>query len=720
MSSVRRRNILISIPGKSRRSVYLPTIWANLKTYCEQSHSVADSVRWLDPIVIKDRPEKLLAGYDDDPIDVLGLSCYCWNSDTNYELARLVRKRFPRCLIVAGGPDPDYKNTDYFRIHPEVDALVIQDGEISFRRMLEQLAEGRLDLESIPGLVLPAPESALPIAGAGYRSTGSAELLRDFGRSPWLANADYFARTIRRLRREEPECKIIISWETDRGCPYHCTFCDWGSSTYSKVRAVDLARLREEALWIGEQGIDIVSFTAANFGILLQDQDVVEALIEARRRYGYPRSLQWNNAKNNVERVIAISEKAYAVGLIDFHVLSIQTLDEDVLKAMDRANIRKERQLAIVDTLKGKGVPSVVQLIYGGPADGPEKFFGTLTELMEWGIHDEYVAYPFMILPNAPANEPGYRETWGIRTIRRYGTVNKRRRNDLLADGGDRSHFVVAANSFTVDEYVEMYLIGRLIIALHNGGITQLIARYLRRTHDVAYGAFYGALIDRLFGDPSTPSGEAYQRCRDHIAAFVGPDGEERFEQIELTEVPKCDYLLNIDEYLLVKIMLNLNDFYEDVRAVVETAFGDIDALDSLISYQRAMMIDPGYDRRAGRVVVLAHDWPGYFAREACREEVLPVLVAFEHARSATILQQASGSHGQYPLDWFERSDGEEDLLRHWVDAIAGSEYTRAYRAVFKGPSRVDEVPRAGVHAPTPAHAAGIDAPSPYGMEHAR
>ena len=47
----------------------------------------------------------------------------------------------------------------------------------------------------------------------------------------------------------------------------------------------------------------------------------------------------------------------------------------------------------------------------------------------------------------------------------------------------------------------------------------------------------------------------------------------------------------------------------------------------------------------------------------------------------------------QYPLDWYERSDDDEDLLRCWVDAIAGSEYTRAYRAVFKGPSRVDENP---------------------------
>ena len=31
--------------------------------------------------------------------------------------------------------------------------------------------------------------------------------------------------------------------ESNRGCPYGCTFCDWGSATLSKVRNFDLDRV---------------------------------------------------------------------------------------------------------------------------------------------------------------------------------------------------------------------------------------------------------------------------------------------------------------------------------------------------------------------------------------------------------------------------------------------------------------------------------------------
>src|SRR5918999_2208136 len=137
-----RKNVLVSIPSRGGGWVYLPTIWANLKSYCERtSATVRASYRWLDPVIVKQSAEAILAGLDERP-HVLGLSCYCWNSDSNYALARLVRERYPDCLVIAGGPDPDYKNTDYFGAHPYVDAVVIQDGEAPFCAVLEQLAAG--------------------------------------------------------------------------------------------------------------------------------------------------------------------------------------------------------------------------------------------------------------------------------------------------------------------------------------------------------------------------------------------------------------------------------------------------------------------------------------------------------------------------------------------------------------------------------------------------
>ena len=32
-----------------------------------------------------------------------------------------------------------------------------------------------------------------------------------------------------------PQESWIGLWETNRGCPFRCTFCDWGSATAAKV-----------------------------------------------------------------------------------------------------------------------------------------------------------------------------------------------------------------------------------------------------------------------------------------------------------------------------------------------------------------------------------------------------------------------------------------------------------------------------------------------------
>jgi putative methyltransferase len=674
-----QKNILISIPGKSGQLVYLPTVWANLKTYCRRSATIEQSYRWLDPIIDKGSPEQLLTSYGSDRIDVLGISCYCWNSETNFALAREVRRRFPDCLVIAGGPDPDYQNTDFFADHPYIDAIVVQDGEIAFGRILDCFARDGRDFADITGLILPsrAPD------GPRFRATGPQDLPTEFAESPWLTNRDYFEPAISQLKAQHADGSIIISWETDRGCPYKCTFCDWGSNTYAKVRRLPIDRLREEAMWIGQQKIDIVSFTAANFGILPQDSVIVDHLIEANRRYGYPKNLQWNNAKNNTDRVIEISAKAYAAGMIDFHVLSIQSLDADVLAAMSRVNIGEQRQRHLVDTLRQKGMPNVVQLIYGGPADNLERFSRTLTGLMEWGIHDEYVTYPFMVLPNAPANDPDYRKTWQIETVSRYSTISKRDRRDPLAEGDDRSMFVVSTSSFDRDEYIEIYLFGRLMIALHNGGCTQFIARYLRQTHGVSYFDFYHAVVKGLFRQGGTAWNAMYRRAAAHLLAFFKEGGRSRFEQIELDELPELTHLVDIEDYFLISLMTDIDTFYADLVRLIGARFGDLQILPSLIGYQRGLMIDPSYDRRIGRWLGLQHDWPTYFDERNRTADALPEPSSLRTEMPLLIDRTHSGVHGHYALDWHERAAGSRDVLLRWIEAIVGPEYTRARRSYF-------------------------------------
>ena len=573
-----KRNILISVPNNNpNHVVYLPTIWATLKTYCEQSQAVRKGFEWLKPVIMKGGPEALLGAYGDRPIHVLGLSCYSWNTQTNMALAEEVRRRNPDCVVVAGGPDLNYRSQDFFARYPVVDILVLRDGEIPFQRILEQVAEDGRDWEEIPGVVLP-PTAADRALGKTARHTLDVELPKKFGASPWLANAGYLEELMAKLRAEKPRRPIGIPWEIDRGCPYDCSFCDWGSNTRSKVRPVEIDRVSAEADWIARNKIHVTFLTAANFGILPRDEQILEAIIRAKGKHGFPRVFIWNNAKNHVDRVARMNAKAFRAGLVDFHILSVQSMDDEVLGVMNCKQIDKEHLIDVARRARAENIPCVAQLIFGAPTDNLEKFLRSLTSLMELGVHDEFVAYPFDMLPNAPAADPAYVETWGIRAITRRGSVNKRNRDE---ESANFSTIIVKTKSYDEREFVDMYVQGRLVIALHNSGLTQYLAKYFRNSQNVPYHDFYTWIVRELFQAPRSDWHAVYQFCHDHITHFVSAAGVDIVETISVPELEGLEYQLSVEEYVLLRIMLDIDAFYSSLEPVLRRRFGHPPCLSS-------------------------------------------------------------------------------------------------------------------------------------------
>ena len=94
-----------------------------------------------------------------------------------------------------------------------------------------------------------------------------------------------------------------ITIETNRGCPYGCTFCDWGSATMSRIRKFDLDRVFAELEWAAQRGIAGIGFADANFGILERDVAIAEKVAELKATYGFPLHCATNYAKNTVKHL---------------------------------------------------------------------------------------------------------------------------------------------------------------------------------------------------------------------------------------------------------------------------------------------------------------------------------------------------------------------------------------------------------------------------------
>ncbi|MBW2989552.1 radical SAM protein [Candidatus Woesearchaeota archaeon] len=139
-----------------------------------------------------------------DP-DIVGISCYTFNRHTCMRLAALVKGISGKILVVFGGP---HSSIMYGQLlgSKDIDAIVLNEGEMAFLDIVERLKEGK-SFEGIPGVVYRSENKAI--------KNGSRQVLEDLDKLP--IPAKYF------------QYKRII---TSRGCPGRCIFCDtpclWG------------------------------------------------------------------------------------------------------------------------------------------------------------------------------------------------------------------------------------------------------------------------------------------------------------------------------------------------------------------------------------------------------------------------------------------------------------------------------------------------------------
>ena len=659
MPGSRRKTVLISEPHAIENPApFLPYVWAILKSYWERHGDGDDHYEWLPPIFLNRDPASLLGPYGDTPIDVLGLSCYTWNWELQCAIVKRVKAANPGCLVVAGGPEPDYKDPEFFRRHPGIDAVAVKDGEITFSRILRKLMREDRDLRDVGGLYLPG-------AGAeGHVCTGPAEVPNVFDHSPYLDQRAYYERLVESHRPGV----FHATWESNRGCPYSCSFCDWGSSTMSKVRRFDMSRIEADVDVLAALGTAYVMSADANFGILARDLEIADLMCAARDKHGSPKMLYYSAAKNNPERAVAIARKFARAGLCPTHTLAVQHTRKEVLAAADRANIPAEKQVAAARALLESRIPVNVQLILGIPGDTYELWKGCLADLMEWGIHEDYDTYFYSLLPNAPAAEKAFRERWEIETLDRIvfsDTAQPWRPGDVDLTRMTKSRIVVRSKTYSRDDWVRMFTYVALVKALHNASVTRLVAIYLRLSHGVPYLDFYEDLVERFF--PATAPARDWHRAVAGCYSNMLRD-DDAMDRMQVRELPGHAYSLDPSRWLFVQVGLQFDAFFAALRPHLLQRYPQARNLGSVVDYQKNVVILPDYDRRKGKRFRTDFDWVRYFeqARGRTGEAALAEPEPTPGAR-VRVSDQTCGEKGYlvHPLEWESRSG--EDRWLAWI-----------------------------------------------------
>ncbi|MGV3526201.1 MAG: B12-binding domain-containing radical SAM protein [Candidatus Sericytochromatia bacterium] len=335
--------------------------------------------------------------------DVVGISLYVWNERYSLALAAAVKALNPRCLIVVGGPQVPDQPAAFLAAQPALDLCVHGEGEQVFLELLEHL---------------PARDWSR-LSGVSFR-VGEAVVTRP--RAPRLRNLEnipspYLSGTFDTLLLSQPQRRWVAVWETNRGCPFSCTFCDWGSVTQSKVYRFDMARLEAELDWFSAHRLELVFCSDANFGMLPRDLDLAEAAAQRHLRTGYPARLATQAAKNATERVYAVQKRLYESGLQNVVTLSLQSVTPAALQAIRRENISLDTYRELQQRFRRDGIPTYTDVLVGLPGETVESFMQGVATMIAQGQHHEMRQYNVFVLPNAELADPAYRARYAIETV---------------------------------------------------------------------------------------------------------------------------------------------------------------------------------------------------------------------------------------------------------------------------------------------------------------
>jgi len=405
---------------------------------------------------------------------VVGLSSYVWNVSYNQALAKAIKHRYPECKIIIGGAETPNKSENFFADKPYIDYLIHQEGEVSFTGLLQSFV-GEKDEETVPGISINRNGKTL--------LTGPSQRIMDLSEVP----SPYLMGLFDHLPTMYPGKIWNAVLETNRGCPFMCTFCDWGGTTFSKVKKFGLERIEAELDWIGRNKLELITNTDANFGIFKdRDMEITDMLIRTKKKYGFPVLFDTNWSKNATVQLVDMAVKLMEADMMRRFTMALQSTNPEVLKHIKRVNLKEEAMQRVADTAHREGLSINTELIIGLPGETWESWTAGLCDLLSRDIIVE--AYPVTILENSEMNEPEYKKKHGITqtTLKSYFSN--------IVD--EYQETLTGTKDLPADQMKKLWLWTWYTSMMDANGFTQIVTRYLNKRHGVRFEKFYEYMLD--------------------------------------------------------------------------------------------------------------------------------------------------------------------------------------------------------------------------------
>lgn len=241
--------------------------------------------------------------------DKIIFSTYIWNKEYVVEIVRELKKVLPNVEIILGGPEVSYKWEKFMANMPEVDALLLGEGE-----------------KVILNFLTKKDKKAL---GVVYRENG--EIIFN-GIEPIIENLDIVPFPYEDWELED-RTKIFY-YESSRGCPFICSYCL--SSIDKTVRYYSLDRVKKDLKRFLDSPIKLLKFVDRTFNLKKERYMEIWKFLLENYREGITFHFEIN-ANIFDDETLDFLEKV-PKGYFQFEI-GVQSINPETMVAIKRNNI---------------------------------------------------------------------------------------------------------------------------------------------------------------------------------------------------------------------------------------------------------------------------------------------------------------------------------------------------------------------------------------------
>jgi len=425
--------------------------------------------------------EKLEECIRQDPPDILGMSNYPWNFQIGLEFFRLIDRISPSTIKVMGGPNIPldmFERDKFIRRYPEIDFYAYLEGEDAFTNLVARTIErgfNRTELKKDP------------VEGMIHLNQG--ELVRGLflPRRKTLDEipSPYLTGTLDKFF----DGKLAPLLETNRGCPFRCTFCHEGSTVMTKVNYFPVDRIKMELDYIAEripESAHNLMFADPNFAMYERDYEICEHVSKIQVKQGWPTAIFASTGKNKKERI------AKALRILNGTMrlwMSVQSMDDDVLKEIKRSNIKLDKMIGLREVFAEMGLPTSSELILALPGDTAEKHTQSIAAIVDADV-DYVCTYTLMLLNGTELGLPISRKKYD------FGTHFRVLPRDFgkLSDGTisiEIEEVVTSSNTMPFEDYIKMRMLHLIVNVVYNGKAYAALFDFLRSEKITVFNLLY-------------------------------------------------------------------------------------------------------------------------------------------------------------------------------------------------------------------------------------